>query len=346
MAAHRLTEAMRLYGLAVRRQPTWAEGWWHLGTLSFETGRFTEASDAFLHFVKANRKEPGPGFGMLGLSDFHLKHYHRALAALERGRELGLGTDPDFVHSVLYYDGILFNFFGQPEIALKRLALVAVQMAAENPKEPEQAVLGNGDLLDAFGLAALRIPKLPSGLDAMKEPVVREAGHAQALIALQDFVKAGAELKELVALYPTEPGVHYMYGVYLLKEDPPLAIGQFRRELQVSPSNVVARIQLALEFLRLGEYNHGLKYAQEAVAQAPDNFIGHVACGRLWLGLGKTDLAVKQLRIAVKLAPGSPDAHFALSEALSQAGLNAEAARERAAFKRLKALGNGAHQQH
>ena len=54
--------------------------------------------------------------------------------------------------------------------------------------------------------------------------------------------------------------------------------------------------------------------------------------------IDKTDQALAELRTAVKLAPGSPDAHFALSRALAQAGHDAEAKRERAEFERLKAL--------
>jgi hypothetical protein len=42
------------------------------------------------------------------------------------------------------------------------------------------------------------------------------------------------------------------------------------------------------------------------------------------------------------LAPGSPDAHFALSRALSDAGQTQAAAKERAEFERLKALSNSA----
>ncbi len=129
-----------------------------------------------------------------------------------------------------------------------------------------------------------------------------------------------------------------MYGVFSLKEHPPLAADEFRREIEISPSHDAARIQLALEFLRTAEYEEGLKFAREAVALAPENFVAHIAYGRLWLALGKTDRALQELRTAVKLAPGSPDAHFALSQALSEAGRNREAARERAEFERLKAL--------
>ena len=164
------------------------------------------------------------------------------------------------------------------------------------------------------------------------------AGRAQALIALQDRVAAETEFKQLLALYPSEPGIHYFYGEFLLKEHPPFAIDEFRRELAVSPSHAAARIQIAFQLLESGDYEQGLKYAQEGVALAPDNFVARVACGRLWLALDKTDRAIEELQRAVRLAPGSPDAHFALSRALAQAGHNTEAARERSEFERLKAL--------
>ncbi|MFL6437449.1 MAG: tetratricopeptide repeat protein [Terriglobales bacterium] len=342
MDADRVPEAIRLYGRLTGLRPSWAEGWWHLGTLLFDSGRFAEASDAFTHFVEAEKQQPGPGFAMLGLSEFQLKHYSKALDALEHGTTLGLGTNSQFIHRVLYEDGILNTLMGQPEIALKRLTLVANQIAAAHPEAPKDAVLGDAKLLDALGVAALRIPKLPSDISAAEAPVVRQAGHAQALIALQDGVAAEAELKQLLALHPSDPGVHYMYGVFLLKEHPPLAVNEFRRETEVSPTNDAARVQLALEFLRTGEYEEGLKYATKAVALAPRNFVAHVACGRLWLALGNTDKALQELRTAVKLAPRSPDAHFALSRALSESGRASEAARERAEFERLTKLAQSA----
>ena len=338
MDSERVPEAIRLYGRATKLRPDWSEGWWHLGTLLFDAGRFREARDAFVHFASIERNQPGPGFAMLGLSEFQLKHYTRALPMLERGRKLGLGTNPDFIRSVLFHDGILNALLGKPEIALQRLTLAANQIAAAHPEAPEDAVLADLKLLDAFGIAALRIPKLPSDLPALQIPVVRLAGRAQALTALQDRVAAETEFKQLLALYHSEPGVHYSYGVFLLKEHPSLAIDEFCREIEVSPSHQAARIQLALELLRTAEYEQGLKYAREAVALAPENFVAHVACGRIWLAFGKTDRALQELRTAVKLAPGSPDAHFALSQALSEAGRNSEAARERAEFERLKAL--------
>jgi len=340
--ANRIPEAIRLYQDATALQPSWSEGWWNLGTMSFDSDQFIKARDAFIHFVLVEHKQPGPGFGMLGLTQFELKDYRKALDALERGNALGLGDNTAFVHRVLFVDGILNNFLAQPEIALVRLTLLANQLAAEHPEAPREAVLEDTELLDAFGLAALRIRELPSQISADKAALVRQAGHALALLALQDRVAAGEEIKQLVAQNPSEPGVHYMYGVYLLKEDPPSSIAEFRREIEVSPRDPSARIQLALEFLRTSDYKQGLTYAQEAIALAPDNFVAHVACGKLWLGLGNSNNALRELRTAVRLSPGSPDAHFALSRALSDAGQSREAAKERAEFERLKALSTAA----
>jgi tetratricopeptide (TPR) repeat protein len=331
-------EAIRLYARATTLKPDWPEGWWHLGTLFFDAGRFNEARDAFAHFVSVERKQPGPGFAMLGLSEFQLKNYPRALAALEHGKKLGLGTDQAFINSVLFYDGILNALLGNPEIALQRLTLAANEIAAAHPEAPKDSVFADLKLLDALGVAALHIPKLPSDLTASQIPLVRQAGRAQAFIALQDNVAAEPEFQQMLALYPSESGVHYMYGVFLLKENPSLAIDEFRREIEISPTHAVARIQLALEFLRTADYELSEKYAKEAVALAPRNFVAHVAYGRLWLALGKTDRAVQELRTAVKLAPGSPHAHLALSRALYKAGQKQEAAREQARFDRLKAL--------
>jgi tetratricopeptide (TPR) repeat protein len=342
MEGDRVPEAIRLYDRATKLRPDWSEGWWHLGTLLFDASRFREARDAFGHFVSTEKKQPGPGFGMLGLSEFQLKRYPEALAALERGVRLGLGESLDFNRDVLVHDGLLNNVLGFPEGALQRLTLAANEIAAAHPEAPKDAVLQDAELLDSFGIAALRLPKLPGDLSAAHSPVVRLAGRAQAFIALQDRPTAATEFKQLLALYPNEPGVHYTYGVFLLKENPELSVDEFRREIEISPSHEAAHIQLALEFLRIANYDEGLKYAREAVALAPQNFVAHVALGRLWLELGKTENALQELRTAVKLAPGSPDAHFALSRALSAAGLEKDAARERAEFERLKAVADAA----
>lgn len=343
LEADQIPEAIRLYQRATALRPAWSEGWWHLGTLYYDQKSFRQAGDAFSHFVTVEHKQPGPGWAMLGLTEFKLNDYGQSLAALERGIRFGLGPNPAFNREVLYHDGILQTLRGEPEIAVQRLTLAANQIAAANPGAPKQAVLSDDELVLAFGVAALRIPKLPSEIRPIDIPLVNNAGHAQALIALKDEVSAEKELAALVEAYPNEPGVHYFYGSFLLKDHPAQAISELRKEIDISPLHVAARLALSFEFLRSGEdLNDALKYSKEAVTLAPQNFAAHVAYGRSLLEFQKADLAVRQLQIAVKLAPGSPDAHFALSRALAQAGRQTEAARERREFEHLTALNEAA----
>src|SRR5215467_7594596 len=188
MESDHVSEAISLYQRATKLRPDWTEGWWHLGTLSFDSGDFLKARNAFAHFVAVEHQEPGPGFGMLGLSEFHLKQYRGALDALERGIRLGLGNNADFARAVLYHDGILNTLLGKPDIALVRLTLAVNQIAAAHPESPKDAVLGDTELLDSLGMAALRLAKLPSNVPTDMVPLIRQAGRAQALIALQDRV--------------------------------------------------------------------------------------------------------------------------------------------------------------
>lgn len=344
LKADQIPEAIRLYDRATQLQPSWSEGWWHLGTLLFDADHYAEARDAFAHFVTVERKQPGPGFAMLGLTEFELKDYEKAVSALEIGVQKGLGTDPTFNRSVLYHDAILNTLFGKPEIALKRLTLAADQIAAANPANPKEAALADSELLDAFGIAALRLRKLPADLAPEQGALVRMVGHAQALVAVQDRAAASTEFKDVVSRFDSAPGVHYLYGVFLLKEDPAHASEEFQKEAAISPSDAAPWIQLALGHLRGGEYQEGLPCAKKATELAPDDFVAHVAYGRLWMELGNAQNAIRELQTAVKLAPGSPDAHFALARALSRGGRAKDAEREQAEFERLKALADAENQ--
>ena len=335
--AERTDEAIGLYGRLTKLRPDWAEGWWRLGGLLFYTGHFADSRNAFQNFVS---KEPkaGSGFAMIGLCEFELKRYPQALAALEEGVRLGLGPNPELARNALYRDATLLSLLGQPDIALKRLTLLANQAAAAQPNADARSLLGDLELVDAMGIAALRIASLPGDLPRDRTALVRKAGRAQTLVGLHDWVAAAQEFAELQASFGQEPGVHYMYGVFLLKEHPAAALAEFEKEVEVSPNNVDARIQMALECLRTGDYPRGQKNAADAIEIKPDNFAAHLVSGRLWLALGNVTRAIEEAQLAVKLAPDSPDAHLTLSRCYAQAKRAEDAERERAEFRRLQAL--------
>jgi tetratricopeptide (TPR) repeat protein len=335
--SERTADAISLYRQLVKQRPSWSEGWWRLGGLLFYSRQYAESRDAFRRFV-AQEPKAGPGFAMVGLCEYELRRYPESLAALEKAIGLGLGPNPELNRNSLYRDAILLALLGQPDIALKRLTLMANQLAAAHPKAEARSLLTDTELVDAMGIVALRIPSLPQDIPPNKQDLVRKAGRAQTLVGLNDWVAAAQEFAELSATFNRDPGVHYMYGVFLLKERPAEAVAEFQKEIEIDPKNPDARLQIALECLRTGEFEAGLRSASEAVKLQPANFAAHIVASRLWLGAGDVPRAVEEAQAAVKLAPDSPDAHLALSRAYAQANRSEDADRERAEFRRLRGL--------
>src|SRR2546423_1082075 len=77
-------EAIRLYRECVRVNPSWAEGWWYLGTLLYDGNRFADGLDALARFVR-NEPKSAPGWAMLGLCEFETAQYEQSLEHLQRG---------------------------------------------------------------------------------------------------------------------------------------------------------------------------------------------------------------------------------------------------------------------
>ena len=323
--AGRLEDAIRLYEKALARRPSWAEGLWYLGTINYDLDRYAEAADAFRRLVALQPKN-GPAWAFKGLCEFQLRNYERALDDLRRAGAFGFGDTGELKSVARYHLALLLAREGQFEMALTTLAAFA-QEGNDSPK-----------VIEAFGLATLRQPLLPAELPADRREMVLIAGRASYYQAQRQNAAARKAFEELAFRYPAAPNVHYAFGVFLLVENPDEAIGKFRRELEVSPYHVPARIQLAFEYNKRGEFERALPFAREAVELAPNDFPARKAYGEALLGLGRVAEAVEQLERGVTLAPDSPGMRYALARAYARAGRSEDAARERAEFLRLDKL--------
>jgi predicted Zn-dependent protease len=134
--------------------------------------------------------------------------------------------------------------------------------------------------------------------------------------------------------------VHYLRGIYYVDRDMAAALNEFAAELKVSPSHALARVQIAILHLRMGEPAAALEPAREAVRLAPGNLVCHLALGRALLAVEKTGPAIAELEAALKLNPAYPHTHFYLGQAYRQAGREEDSRREQAEFTRLKGAGN------
>lgn len=316
-------EAIRLYRECVRLNPSWAEGWWYLGTLLYDGNQFADGRDALARFLQ-NEPKSAPGWAMLGLCEFETAQYEPALAHLQRGLSLGLAGNPQMLNVSRYHVALLLTHFSQFEAALQ----IFVQMAGQGVED--------ADTKTASGIAALRMALLPTEVPAGQRELVAQVGRAVFDTGARHATEAKRDFDELIAKYPDTPEIHYLYGGFLLLSDADGAIREWKRELELSPRHVPARLQLAFEYLKRGEPSSALPYAEEAVKSEPKSFVAHNAWGRILVEAGDLKRGIPELERACMLSPDSPENHVTLASAYTKAGRKDDAARERAEFLRLK----------
>jgi tetratricopeptide (TPR) repeat protein len=317
-----LDEAVRWYREGARLRTRWDEGLWYLATLLYEKDRFAEARDAFRRFL-AIKPETGPAWALLGMCEFKLKDYGGALKSLERGTELGYGTNTAVQRAAWFHLSMLLVRAGHFELAVRPLTWLA-------RSEPE-----SDRLVEVAGLMLLRMPKLPAEIGPDSRELVTLAGRAAYSHLSRDGEHAGARFRELIERFPAVPNVHYAYGIFLASSDSNAALAEFRKELEIQPESVFARLDLAFELIRRGDFREALGPAEEAVKLAPGLFAAHNALGRALAETDDLPRGILELELAAKLAPESPEMHFALARAYTRAGRKDEAARERATFAEL-----------
>ncbi|PYX70349.1 MAG: hypothetical protein DMG78_19190 [Acidobacteria bacterium] len=317
-------EQVVLYRKMVTMRPFFGEGWWYLGTGLYELHRYSEALDAFQHLSRIDLKD-GSSHALMGLCEFHLKHYPEALKQLFQAEQLDMGPNQEMVMTVNYHIVILLNLSGQFEWARDRLAPFSWLADISEP------------IIEAVGINTLRMQILPADIPPDKKDLIMRAGRASWEPSIAGHPEQSLQaFQELLTHYPKEPNLHYAYGTRLLDNDPEGALHEFQQELEINPSQVVARVQIVFLRLKQGESEEALPLARETIKLAPDYFLAHNALGRTLLAAGQTAAAIEELQTAVRLEPQSPENHFDLAEAYRTAGKKAEAAKEEAAFQRIK----------
>jgi tetratricopeptide (TPR) repeat protein len=317
-------DAVDLYTRIVKLRPDYAEGYWYQGTAFYQLDKFQECRDSFRKVIRFSPKN-GSAHAFLGLCEFGLKNYDRALDQLMQSRVLGV-ADTDLGGVARYHAGIIMTRIQQYSQALQTLGVFAVE-GNDNPR-----------IIEAMGIATLRMAMLPNEVPPDRREMVMMAGRGSYLMGTRMTAAAGKAFEALVARYPETPNIHYAYGVYLLIEQPAKAIEEFKRELAIQPSEAESLMQIAYQNLKDSDPASALPWAKQAVEAAPNVFAAHRALGEALVGTGDVEGGIAQLEIAINQAPDSPGTHFALAKAYQRAGRADDAAKERAEFVRLDRL--------
>ena len=202
-----------------------------------------------------------------------------------------------------------------------------------------QRMLANGAanpaLAEPAGLAGLRLPLLPSEVPPDRRELVHLAGRAVLDMQTQHYEDAESEFKQLVTNYSNEPGVHYLYGAYLMQLHPNESVAEFEREMEISPSHVLARVRLAEQLIAQRDFDRALTLAQQAIKLDPKRASAHMIAGEALLAKGNAGDGIKELESARDIDSTVVRAHWDLLRAYIAAGRKEDADREKKAIEKL-----------
>jgi len=314
--ANQNDEAIQLYQKALGLRPEWKEGLWYLGTLLYEKERYGGARDILRRFVVLD-PSAGPAWGLLGMSEFQTREYARSLDHLQRALAMGMGERKEMIQSVRYFVAVLLTRVERYDDSLSFMFRMIVSGDDKIP------------LIEPIGLSALRLPLLPAEIPADRRGLVRLAG--EGAFASQTPEHKGAEpiFEAMVSTYPNEPGVHFLYGVYLLDTRPEKGVSELKKELAISPSHVPARLRLSAYYLQNQKLDEALTMAQEAVKLEPRYPPAHMMLGEVQVAKGDLTAGIKELELAREGQPAMPRLHWDLLRAYTAAGRTEDAQREK-----------------
>ncbi len=266
------------------------------------------------------------GWALLGLSESQLDDQEQALADIRKGEDLGLGGNITFETAVRVRAAQLLIMSSAFDEALAQL-----QPLTKYPDEPPPVE-------ETMGLCALASAEDIARITPQRRAVVDLAGKAAWSFATQHPDAAAAGYRQLLTLYPTEPGVHYAYGLFLMETDTKAALAEFQNELQNNPKHWPAMLVLASLQIRQGTPEKAIESMHVAMKIAPTKYrwLCHVNLGRANLDANNATAAVSELEAAVRQMPSSANAHFALAEAYRQAGRKVDAEREKTELEKTK----------
>jgi tetratricopeptide (TPR) repeat protein len=311
-----VTGALDLYRQAVKLNTKWADGWWFLGLLHYGANEYTAARDALTHFIQLT-PQAGPALALRGLCEFELADYDSSLNDIQRGISFGAANQPRNEKILRYHEALLRAHKGDFEAALDRYALLA------RGDEP------NPDLLASIGLAGLRNSSLPKDLKPGQREAPLAVGGAAFRLWSGDRAGARQEFHKIFESTPVPANAHYFYGYLLFPTDPDEAIVEFKRELEIAPTNALAHTMVAWDALIRNDFPTALAYSQKAVALDPKLPVAQLALGRALVETGDVRNGIEHLEKELQVEPDNFEAHLALAKAYSKSGRAADARRER-----------------
>jgi predicted Zn-dependent protease len=151
------------------------------------------------------------------------------------------------------------------------------------------------------------------------------------------------QYRQVLAIDPGHPGVHYRIGRTLLEQgrktgaaqDQTDALKEFLAELELDPSNANAAYEAGEIYRNLADYPNAEKYFGLAIEYYPEFDDAEIGLATAYLADDKARQAIPALRKAIAIDPTNEVSWYRLSQAERSVGDLAEQNKAMAEFRRL-----------
>jgi tetratricopeptide (TPR) repeat protein len=331
LAENRYGDAERAYERLRQLAPGTAEVHARLGLIYFQERKFEQAVASLRQALHLKPNLPKLDT-LLAMSLSELGRYTEALPGLEKG--FHQSTDPAVRRMCGLQLARAYTDLQRDSKAVE----VALELNRLYPEDPEVLyqtgkVYGN--------LAYLTMHKLAQ---VAPESVWRHEAAAEAFESQGANESAIPEYREVLALDPHRPGIHYRLGRTLLarsvktksEKDAAEAAKEFEQELQQEPSNANAAYELAEIHRNAGELDDARKFFEMALTYYPNFEEAHLGLASVLMFAHKPELALPHLQKAIALNAKNEVSWYRLVQVEGALGNVREQQKALAEFQRLR----------
>lgn len=330
LAAGRYSEAQTDYEKLAKLEPGVAEVHATLAVIDF---KLRDYELAVSEVQTAQRLKPSlPKLdSLLGMAQAELGRFAEALPALEKGFKQSADAE------VRRMCGLQLE---RAYTGLKRdskAVEVAMELNRLYPDDPE-ILYQTGKIYGNFAFLTMQKLAQVAPSSVWRHQAAAEADESQGSYSL-----AITEYRQVLALEPDRPGVHYRLGRTLLArsyqgtstQDTAEAAKEFEQELQRDPRNANAAYELGEIRRKSGQFDEAQKLFEAALKNYPNFEEAHLGLASVLLSLQKPELALPHLHKALELNAQNEVAWYRLGQVQKGLGNTAEQQKAFAEYRRL-----------
>ena len=330
LAAGRYAEARTDYEKLAKLEPGVAEVHATLAVIDFKLRDYELAVDEVQAAQKLKPSLPKLD-SLLGMAQAELGRFAEALPGLEKGFKQSADAEVRRMCGLQLeraYTGLKRD---------RKAVEVAMELNRLYPDDPE-ILYQTGRIYGNF--AFLTMQKLA---EVAPSSVWRHLAAAEADESQGSYSLSITEYRQVLALEPYRPGVHYRLGRTLLArshqgssaQDTAEAAKEFDQELQRDPTNANAAYELGELQRKSGQFDQAQRFFEAALKNYPNFEEAHLGLASVLLSLQKPELALPHLHQAIELNAENEVAWYRLGQVQKALGNTVDQQRALAEYRRL-----------